>query len=134
MTAKLIADSLVLIHFVWICFMLLGCVVSVVGLWRRGWLEWFWFRTIHLIGIFFVAFLVVIDRQCPLTIWENSLREHYDPNSSYAGSFIVHQLERLVYPDVNQLIVQIPTISLAILTMIIFFWRPPNRIRRLLRR
>lgn len=134
MTSKIAADCLVVVHLLWICFMLLGCLVGVVGLWKRQWLDWMWFRTLHLIGIAFVAVLIAINQPCPLTTWESSLRQQHDPLTAYPGSFIVHYLERVVYPDVDPVIISIPTIILALMTVGLYFWRPPERLRRLLGR
>ncbi len=61
-------------------------------------LDWWLFRTVHLCGIVYVGLLAILGKYCPLTILENILRAKYNPNLSYPGSFIVHYIEKLVYP------------------------------------
>jgi hypothetical protein len=51
----------------------------------------------------------------------------------YPGSFIVHYVEKLVYPEVNPLIIQIPTIIIAAFTVVVFIIRPPAKIKRMFR-
>jgi len=71
-----------------------------------------------------------MGKYCPLTLWENTLRARYYPDLIYPGSFIVYYIERLVYPDVNPLIILIPTVIIAIFTVVVFIIRPPIKLRR----
>jgi hypothetical protein len=74
-----------------------------------------------------------MGKYCPLTLWENTLRQRYNPETVYPGSFIVHYVEKLVYPEVNPLIIQIPTIIIAAFTVVVFIIRPPAKIKRMFR-
>ena len=81
MVYRILADVLVVVHFSWILFMLIGFFMTLWTVianyvFRRPshFLDRWLFRTIHLGGILFVAVLTVLDKYCPLTIWEYNLR------------------------------------------------------------
>ncbi len=143
MMYKILADLIVVIHFAWILFMLWGFFLtlgSVIGLCvfggasprcRRFMDRWI-FRTVHLGGIAFVALLAALDQYCPLTIWEYNLRRAADPGLVYPGPFIVRWLERLVYPDVPPLAIVIPTIGVAVFTLLAYLFCPPAKIKSLI--
>ncbi|MCK5451618.1 MAG: DUF2784 family protein, partial [Candidatus Omnitrophica bacterium] len=111
----------------WILFMLAGFMLTLCGFfWKRFFERWL-FRIIHLCGIIYVAFLAVFRQYCPLTILENSLRLKCKTGVKYPGSFIAYYIEKLVYPDVNAAIILIPTLFIAVFTVIIFIIRPPAK-------
>jgi len=115
--------------------MLLGFVLTLYAtFFREKFFDRWLFRSLHLLGIFYVASLSILGKYCPLTILENELRLKYEVSLVYSGSFIVHYLERLVYPDVNPLVIQIPTVFLAIFTIVVFIVRPPKKIKSILRK
>lgn len=130
MINRVLADAIMVAHFAWIVFMLVGFVLTVRGFWNPRFFERWLFRSIHLIGILFVAALELFNKYCPLTIWENALRRHYDPGTDYPGSFIIGHLEKLVYPNVSPLVVVIPTVFIAVFTLTVFILRPPSKFRR----
>jgi len=129
MLYKILADAIIVVHFLFILFMLLGFLLTVYAIFfRQKFFDWWLFRSLHLLGIFYVASLSILGKYCPLTLLENELRSRYAVSSVYFGSFIVHYLEKLVYPDVNPLVIQIPTIFIAIFTIVIFILKPPRKI------
>lgn len=128
MLYRLLADLIVVIHFVWIIFMLLGFILTLQAFfYKRTFFNWFRFRITHLGGILYVALLSIMGKYCPLTVLENYLRSRYNPNLTYPGSFIIHYLEGLVYPGVNSLVIQIPTAFIAIFTVFAFILKPPKK-------
>ena len=133
MLYKVLADLIVVIHFAWILFMLVGFTLTLAGLWWREFFDWWLFRTVHLCGILYVGLLAVLRQYCPLTMLENALRTTYNLELRYPGSFIVHYIEKLVYPDVDLSIVLIPTVIIAIFTIVVFIINPPAKIRRIFR-
>jgi len=126
---RILADALVVIHFVWIVFMLAGFALTVRAFWKPAFFDRWVFRTIHLAGILFVAALEILGKYCPLTVWENTLRHSYDPLQAYPGSFIVQYIAKLVYPEIDPLVLVIPTVFIAGFTLIAFVLRPPRRFR-----
>jgi len=133
MAYKIFADAVIVVHFLFILFMLLGFLLTIYAvLFREKFFDWWLFRSLHLLGIFYVASLSILGKYCPLTILENELRLKYEVFSVYSGSFIVHYLEKLVYPDVNPLVIQIPTVFLAIFTIVMFIVKPPGKIKSIM--
>jgi hypothetical protein len=125
--------------------MLLGFVLTVCGAWAvyilrntAGiWTAFFdrWlFRTIHLGGIIYVAVLTIWAEYCPLTIFENELKGMYNPELTYRGSFVIHYIEKLIYPEANFLLFVIPTMIIAAFSIVMFAVRPPAKIKRLISR
>ena len=144
MLYKILADLVVLIHFTWILFVLWGFILTVcssVSVYvlraakdrSTAFFDRWIFRAIHLGGIVYVAVLTVLGKYCPLTILENKLRGQYDPELTYPGSFVVHYIERMVYPEANFLLFVIPTIIIAIFTILMFIIRPPAKIKQVFR-
>ena len=129
MSYRLLADLIVVVHFAWILFMLVGFILTLRGFFHKEFFERWLSRTLHLFGIAYVSILAMMGKYCPLTIWENTLRAKYDPSLTYAGSFMIHYIEKLVYPDINPLIIRIPTTFIAVFTVVIFIIRPPAKIR-----
>lgn len=135
MAYKIFADAIIVVHFLYILFMLLGFLLTGYALFfREKFFDWWLFRSLHLLGIFYVVSLSILGKYCPLTILENELRLRYEAYSVYSGSFIVHYLEKLVYPDVNPLVIQIPTVFLAIFTIVVFIIKPPKKIKSIMAR
>jgi len=122
---------IVVLHFIWIIFMLLGFLLTIYGFFRKEFFEWWLFRTLHLSGILFVGILTILRRFCPLTILENLSRTRYSPEATYPGSFIVHYIEKLVYPDVNQTLLRILTVLVAAFILVIYIIRPPKKTKKL---
>jgi len=144
MLYKILADLVVLLHFAWILFILWGFILLVCSSISvyvlpaaknrlRTFFDRWVFRTIHLSGIVYVAILTVLGKYCPLTILENKLREQYNTELAYPGSFVVHYIEKIVYPEANFLLFVIPTIIIAVFTVLMFIIRPPSKIKQIFR-
>ena len=105
MLYRILSDLVVVLHFLWIVFIILGFALT-------GWYfflgyvlkrssekadrffdRWL-FRTLHLLGIGFVAAQTLLGKYCPLTVLENYLRAGYAPEAVYPGSFISIILNR----------------------------------------
>lgn len=127
---RILADANVIMHFMWILFMLLGFLFTLQAFfYKKSFFDWLKFRVIHLCGIFYVSLLAILGKYCPLTIWENIARSKYKTSLTYPGSFMIHYVEKLVYPDTNPLIIQIPITFIAIFTILVFIIRPPKGLK-----
>jgi Protein of Unknown function (DUF2784) len=94
-----LADLVVVLHCAYIGYVVLGQLVIVVGwAFRRQWVRNFWFRATHLAAIAFVAFEEGIGMVCPLTTWENQLRE-LAGQETQAGTFMGRLFHDLVFLD-----------------------------------
>jgi hypothetical protein len=88
-TYRILADAVLLLHFAFIAFALLGGLLVVR--WPR--LAW-----VHLPAAAWAAGIAFFGGTCPLTPLENRLRVA-GGETGYEGGFIEHQLEALIYPD-----------------------------------
>jgi len=96
-TDRLLADVLVTVHALFVAFVLAGLPMALAGRFF-GW-EWtrnFWFRTGHLAAIVFVIALTWLRLPCPLTVWENRLRE-LGGQARYPGDCIGYWVHRFLF-------------------------------------
>jgi hypothetical protein len=89
----LLADLLVLVHLLFVGFVIAGQVAIVVGAFRRwGWVRNPIFRIAHAAAIVIVAAQAVGGVPCPLTEWEYALRERagqvYESDISFMGRIV----------------------------------------------
>jgi hypothetical protein len=108
---KLLADAVVLVHFLWIVFLFLG------ALWGR---KSRIVKIFHLSGLAFAFIIQIFDWFCPLTHLEFWLRSKHALNLAYAGSFIIYYVERIVYIEISHYIVLIVTLLLGGLNVWIY--------------
>lgn len=125
----ILTDAIVVIHFAWVVSMVAGFLLTIAAFHWRKLFDLFWLRTVHLVGILFVATLGALGKPCPLTLWESSLRAKNDPNAIYVGSFVARWIEKVIYPDVSPLVVTLPAIVMALVTLIVFIIKPPTLAR-----
>ena len=85
---RLLADAIVVVHLVYVAFVVLGMAAILAGIVRRwAWVRNFWFRTVHLLMIAVVVVESLCGILCPLTDWEDRLRNASgSPNEP--GTFI----------------------------------------------
>ena len=91
MVYAILADAAVGAHFLWILFLIFG------GFWRRHRAV----RVIHLSGLAFAFVINFFGLECPLTYLEVWFRGKVSPGSAYAGSFVAHYLEEVIYLNVS---------------------------------
>jgi hypothetical protein len=72
--AGLLADLVLVIHFLFVMFIVGGLVAVLAGAKRWPWVRNRGFRIAHLAGIVFVAAESLLGIACPLTLWEDALR------------------------------------------------------------
>lgn len=92
-----LADTVLVVHALFVAFVIVGQVLILVGLacgW--GWVRNIRFRVAHLIAIAIVVAQAWLGVLCPLTILENALRRRAGV-AGYEGSFIAHWLHRVIF-------------------------------------
>lgn len=93
----LLADTVLLLHFFFVIFVVLGLLAVVLGGWRHWvWVRNGWFRLAHLAAIGVVVAQAWLGKICPLTILEMWLRRQAG-QAGYAGGFIQHWVGELLY-------------------------------------
>ena len=122
----LAADGLLLIHTFFIAFVVLGLLFIVIGLVREWrWIRNPWFRFIHLGAIGIVVIQAWLNVICPLTIWENNLREKAG-EVTYAGSFIQHWLHKLIFYQAETWVFTLCYTVFAALVVLAWCLGPPR--------
>jgi hypothetical protein len=104
MIYKILSDSIVVIHSLWILFLFLG------GIWGRKYRV---VKIFHLAGLGFAFLMQVFDWTCPLTHLEVWLRSKHGPGLAYTGSFIPYYLEKIVYIEISPYVILFFTILLC---------------------
>lgn len=107
----LLADVVVLVHFLWIVFLFTGAV------WGR---KYKLVKIVHLGGLGYAVLMQVMGWYCPLTHVEFWLRRKENPLIPYGDSFIRHYVERLIYVDISPGIIFAVTIVLVTLNLIVY--------------
>ena len=122
----LAADGLLIIHTLFIAFVVFGLVFIIAGFaWRWRWVRNPWFRFIHLGAIGIVAAQSWLNVICPLTIWENNLRERAG-DVPYAGSFIQHWLHKLIFYQAEAWVFTLIYTAFGALVILAWYFVPPR--------
>ena len=82
------ADAVLILHLSFIVFVLLG---GLLVAWKRG------FMLLHLPAVAWGIFVELTGGRCPLTQWENLLRQ-LAGSAGYQAGFVEHYLLPLIYP------------------------------------
>ena len=126
---RILADVIVAMHALYVGFVLLGIVAILIGaLLGWGWVRNFWFRTVHFLMIAVVVFEAWLEIKCPLTTWEDRLREAAGETVS-EGTFIGRCLHNLIFFDVPASSLSIFYVSFGALVLATLFLvrpRPPR--------
>lgn len=85
---RVAADALVVLHLGFILFVLLGGLLS---------LRWSGVVWVHLPAVCWGALVEFLHLGCPLTPWENRLRQAAG-QEGYQGGFVEHYLIPIIYP------------------------------------
>ncbi len=96
---RFLADSVVVLHFAYVAFVVGGTAAIVAGVARRWqWVRNFRFRAIHFLMIAVVAAESLGGILCPLTEWEDRLREKAG-ESTEPVSFVGRWIHKLLFVD-----------------------------------
>ena len=123
----LAADAVLLLHFLFVVFIIAGLLLILVGKvlawsWVRNW----WFRVAHLVAIAVVVVQAWFGVICPLTTLEMALRRQAG-DATYVGTFISHWLESILYYRAPAWVFAACYTAFAALVVLSWFWVRPNR-------
>lgn len=122
-----LADIVVGVHAAYVATVVGGFVLIFVGA-ARGW-RWvrnLWIRLIHLAMIGVVALESVCGVPCPLTVWEDQLRESAGETSA-GGTFIGRWLHDLIFVDLSSATLTTLYILSAAVVAATLWLVPPRR-------
>jgi len=110
----MLALMVLIAHLAWIIWVIAGCWFA-----RSGWLA-----RLHVISLAYSIFIEASGWYCPLTYVEQWAQLRAG-KSAYTGDFLVHYLEKLIYPAVPYPLVVVTAISICVLNLSVHFrrWR-----------
>jgi hypothetical protein len=122
-----LADAILIFHFAFLAFVVVGLVMIWIG-WWRGWVfvRNFWLRMSHLAAIGVVAAESIAGFVCPLTRWEDRLRLLAGGAQRYQGSFVQHWLHRLMFFDVDERVFTAAYVLFSLLVLLSLWAIPPQ--------
>ena len=121
MNPRLLADAVLLLHGLFIAFVLVGGL----AVWRWPRLAW-----LHLPAVAWATWITWTGGFCPLTPLEISLRQAAG-EAGYSGGFIEHYLLAAIYPEGLTRTTQVATgFFVALLNLAVYGWRFGRRGRR----
>jgi hypothetical protein len=121
----LLADLILVIHFVFVTFVVAGLPLVWLGA-ARGW-RWVRkrsFRIAHLAAILFVSAEAAAGIWCPLTLWEDALR-----GAAGERSFVARWIHALLFYDLPPWVFTVAYLLYALLVALTW-WRVPPLPRR----
>ena len=126
-----LADIVVAVHVAYVACVVFGLLFVFVGK-ARGW-EWVrnrWFRGIHLAMILGVVVRSLICTNCPLTTWEDVLRE-WGGQVELEGSRVGYVLHTIIHPGLPMwaypiIYVLFAGLVVATLWIVPVAWRSPK--------
>ena len=123
----LFADTILVVHFAFIVFVLGGQICVIIGFFRNWhWVRNMTFRLCHLLAIGVVVAFAWANQLCPLTVLESRLRETAG-EQAYQGSFVAYWVSRLIYYDAPQWVFIVVYSLFAALVLASWFWVRPKR-------
>ncbi len=117
---SLMADTILVIHFAFVVFVVFGFMLILTGLlYRWSWVHNSVFRIAHLAAVGFVVLQTWLGQLCPLTIWENELRRRAG-QSGYSETFVEHWLHEALFYQAEPWV--FTTIYTCFGTLVVLVW------------
>jgi polyferredoxin len=124
---QVLADAVLIVHFAFIAFVVVGLLLILVGMVRRwAWIRSLAFRLAHLLAIAVVVGEVWCGMACPLTTWENRLRVSAG-GAAYGESFVQHWLHQIIFYDFPPVVFTIAYSVFGALVVLTWVMAPPRR-------
>jgi len=124
-----LANLILAIHALFVAFVVLGLVAVLLGKYRHwGWVRNLRFRLIHLVAICIVMAESWLGLVCPLTEWENRVREAAG-SETYSDSFIQHWLHQILFYDFVPWVFTLAYTAFGILVLFAWLFVPPDHPR-----
>ena len=122
----LAADAVLLLHVLFVVFVVVGLLLVIAGrLLSWDWVRNWWFRVIHLGAIGVVVLQAWLGVICPLTRLEMYLRDKAG-DTTYAGSFVSHWLESILYYRAPAWVFAVAYTLFAIVVVMSWVWVRPH--------
>jgi hypothetical protein len=124
----MMADVLLVVHFLIAAFIVLGLVAVWLGAALRWpWVRNPWFRYLHLAAIGFVAAEALLGIAGPLTVWEDLLRD-----GARADSFVGRWVRALLFYQAPEWVFTAAYVAWTLATLATLRLVPPRASRTVL--
>jgi hypothetical protein len=115
---RIAADGVIVLHFLWIAFVILGfplfCYLNL-----RGW------RIFHLLSLIAMIIMQLTYTICPLTHLEAYLKSKGVSGDVYPGQFMIETMEKLIYvEDLTLEKITYATVVFFFIVLLSFWLRP----------
>jgi hypothetical protein len=130
---SLLADCIVVLHFGYVSFVVVGLLAICVGSVRGWfWVRNVWFRYIHLVCILIVVAEALVGITCPLTTLENHFRRAAGQSVSEA-SFVGQWVHEALYFEAPQWMFTLAYVIFGF-AVVLAMWLSPPSVRNASRR
>lgn len=109
----LLAVLILSVHFAWLVLVIFG------ALWTRRRPAW---SALHILALLWGIVVEVSPWPCPLTVAEEYFESRVG-RPSYQGSFVLHYLDAIVYPNLPAWVVTSAGVVVCALNLGIYCWR-----------
>jgi len=117
------ADLVIVAHFLWIAFIILGFPVFLYLNLPR-------WRLFHLFALIAMVVMQLTRTICPLTYLEAYLKSKGESNRVYPGQFTIDTIEKLIYVE-DLTLEKITYATIVFLALVLLsFWLKPVRFKR----
>jgi hypothetical protein len=115
----ILADVIVGVHVAYVAYVVLGQLVIIVAApLKWEWARNPWFRFSHLTAIGIVTYEAIRGLRCPLTVWEEQLRELCGQTFNGSETFMGRILHDIMFIE-NQPEVFFTTMYIAVLVLVV---------------
>lgn len=122
-----LADLVVIAHVAYVGYVVLGQLAIIAAApFRWQWARNPWFRSTHLAAIGIVAYEAVYDIRCPLTVWEERLRELAGAPSAAGETFMGRLFHDLLFWDMPQIFFNTMYVAVFVLVLQGLIMYPPR--------
>ena len=115
---RIAADLVILAHFLWITFLVLGFPVFLYLNLPR-------WRIFHLVALIAMIIMQLTRTICPLTYIEAYLKSKGESGQVYPGQFTIETIENLIYvEDLTLEKITYATLLFFVVVLLSFWFRP----------
>lgn len=127
---RIAADVIVVAHMSYVLVILVGLIVTWIGiLLGHSWAKNFWWRMTHLTMMLIVVAESWAGIICPLTVWEQQLRDMAG-QKTYSGSFIGNIVHDWLFFELPSWMFTAAYSAFGLLIVLSFILAPPRWPRR----
>ncbi len=127
MAWQVLADGVLLLHGLYVAFVVFGFALILIGIWRHwAWIRHPVFRYAHLAAIGIVVLQTWLGVECPLTTLESALRARAG-QSVYTQSFVQDWLYALLFYQAPNWVFGLVYSVFGALVALAWWLAPPRR-------